>query len=1095
MRDYSRTGRCLLGAVVASLFVGSVAFAQGVSNASIAGTVRDASGGVLPGVTVTATQTNTGLARTAVSDEVGRYTISSLPVGPYRLEFSLQGFTTYAQTGIVLEVNAAPTINASLSLGNLEETVLVQGASPLIETRSVGIGMVVDNQRVLELPLNGRQTLDLVFMTGMAVSGGTLGGARGGATSTSPATIAVAGGLPNATAYSLDGATHSDPFNGSSLPLPFPEALQEFKVETSALPAQYGHHSAAAVNAVTKSGTNTVTGSVFEFVRDDVLNAKDPFAPLGADGKRRSDGLNRNQFGGAIGGPIRRDRLFYFAAYQRTRIRRVPTSSFQFVPTRAMLNGDFTSIASAACNTGGAITLRAPFVNNMVDPALFSAASVKLAGLLPTSSDPCGRVYFDRIDNSDEDVFTTKVDYTINNSHSIFGRLLISDYFSPSDYDGQTLLSPTRAASMDGAYSSVFGHQLLIGNNTVNGFRVTVNRGPHTKEYVPLIDYTDLGISATPVLPDYLRLSVSGGFSMSPGLPTATPTLVYQGSDDLSILRGDHQFGIGASYIYSRYDPESYTSAAGNTTFTGGATGLGLADFMLGRANSWTAGTPTGAKMRSNYIGVYVQDNWRLSSNVTLNAGIRWDPYFPAYSGPGQITHFDRARFDAGLKSSVFPNAPAGLIFTGDDGMPGKSVARRDLWNFAPRIGTVWDPQGEGRQTLRFAYGRLYDLPHLQTYTGLAQMSPWGNAITLNSFPRGWDEPWAATPGGDPIPVLLKGPSADSVFPLAGNYTAYPLDLQATAVDQWNVSYQRQIAVDWMVSANYVGSLTKHVWTTNQINPAVYVPGASTVGNTQSRRVLNLQNPAEGRYFASVQQLDDDGTSNYNGLLLSVQRRRGDGSSVQGNYTISRCISDRWNSEPGVAGVPVMIPGNFAADRARCQNSPEHNLNMSVVYQIPGSDGGSVARALTGGWQVSGILGIRSGSYFTVTTGVDTALTGQANNQRAIQILDDPFVTDRSLTAWLNPAAFRAPASGTYGTMPLDAILGPGRWNVDMALSRSFRLGSRQAQLRGEVFNVFNTMTPNTPVSAMNSPDFGKVTSLSAGTAPRIMQFGMKFMF
>ena len=258
-------------------------------------------------------------------------------------------------------------------------------------------------------------------------------------------------------------------------------------------------------------------------------------------------------------------------------------------------------------------------------------------------------------------------------------------------------------------------------------------------------------------------------------------------------------------------------------------TGLGLADFMLGRANQFTAGTPTGAKMRSNYIGMYVQDNWRVSPNVTLNVGLRWDPYFPAYSGPGQITHFDRARFDAGLKSAVFPNAPAGLIFTGDDGMPGKSVARRDLWNFAPRVGVVWDPQGEGRQTLRVAYGRLYDLPHLQTYTGLAQMSPWGNAITLNSFPRGWDDPWAATPGGDPIPPLLKGPSANSVFPLGGNYTAYPLDLQATAVDQWNVSYQKQVAADWMVSANYIGSMTKHIWGTNQINPAVYIPGASTV--------------------------------------------------------------------------------------------------------------------------------------------------------------------------------------------------------------------------------------------------------------------------
>jgi hypothetical protein len=256
-----------------------------------------------------------------------------------------------------------------------------------------------------------------------------------------------------------------------------------------------------------------------------------------------------------------------------------------------------------------------------------------------------------------------------------------------------------------------------------------------------------------------------------------------------------------------------------------------------------------------------------------------------------------------------------------------------------------------------------------------------------------------------------------------------------------------------------------------------------------------MQNPAEGRYFASIQELDDDASSNYNGLLLSVQKRQSDGFSLQGNYAISRCITDRWNSEPGVAGVPYMIPGDREADRGRCPNSPDHNVNVSVVYQIPGSGKSSAISALSSDWQVSGILAVRSGSPFTVTTGADTALTGQQNNQRAIQTLDDPYVADRTLTEWLNPAAFVRPDSGTYGTMPLDAILGPGRWNVDLSLSRSFRFGPRQFQFRWEIFNVFNTMTPNTPVSTMNSSDFGKVTSLAAGTAPRIMQLGFKFNF
>jgi hypothetical protein len=431
-------------------------------------------------------------------------------------------------------------------------------------------------------------------------------------------------------------------------------------------------------------------------------------------------------------------------------------------------------------------------------------------------------------------------------------------------------------------------------------------------------------------------------------------------------------------------------------------------------------------------------------------------------------------------------------MFPGDEGMPGNSLARRDLWNFGPRVGLVWDPEGEGRQSLRTAYGRLYDLPHLQTYSTLAQMAPWGNTVTVNNLPAGWDDPWVAVPGGDPIPALLQGPGAGTRFPRAANYTTFPLDLPATSNDQWNVSYQRQIAADWMVAANYLGNRISHLWTTNQINPAVFGPGAA-VANTNQRRVFSLQNPADGAFFGSVQQLDPNGTSEYHAVLLSVQRRRADGFSLQGNYTIARCETDRWNVAPGVNGQPYLIPDHRAADRGRCPNAPEHSLNASVVYQLP-EVGTGAARALTGHWQVSAIVSARSGSYFTVTTGVDNALSGQPN-QRANQILDNPFAPNRSVAQWLNPAAFDAPAPGTYGTMAIDAIQGPGRWNVDMGLSRFFRLGSQQVQLRVEAFNLLNTVNLDAPVATMNSPDFGKITALAAGTAPRIMQLAVKYLF
>jgi carboxypeptidase family protein len=1094
----------LVAGVLVSLLLSASASAQAVSTASIGGTVRDTSGGVLPGVAVTATQTATGVTRSVVTDENGAYLLTALAVGPYRLEFSLSGFRTYVQTGLVLQVNTNPTVNASLQLGDVAETIQVVAQTPLVETRTSGIGMVVENERIEELPLNGRQTLDLVYLTGMAAPGGTLSGGRSGVASPgSPGTIAVAGGLANGTSYLLDGSNHNDPYNSGAMPFPFPEALQEFKVETSALAAQYGYHSAAVVNAVTRSGTNVIHGSGFEFLRDDSMNAHDPFAAIGPDGKRRSDGLNRNQFGGSFGGPIARDRLFYFAAYQRTRVRRVPTSSFQFVPTAAMLAGDFTTFNSAQCQANRQPPdLRAPFVGNRVDPALFSPASLKLVSLLDaTPQDACGRVPFDRVDNNDEHLFTGKVDYSTGGKHTIFARLQYQKYDSPTDYDGKTPMSFSTSAFQNRVSSLAVGDTMLLSNNTINAFHATYNRGDFAKAYTPLFDYSDLGVRATAALPDYMRLSVTGGFSIDPpgALPTLTPTWTYEFADDFTTIRGSHQLGFGVDYIHNKYESTSQLQAGGNTTFTGQSTGLGMADFLLGRAASFTAGTPTGVHVSNHYLGIYAQDSWRVSSKLTVNAGLRWDPYFPVYGHDSRLTRFDLDRFNRGLHSTVFPNAPAGLVFPGDDAMPGNSLAHNQLWHFGPRLSAIVDPAGAGRETIRASYGRLYDLPHLQMFSGQAQMAPWGNSTTVTNMPQGWDNPWVAVPGGDPIPAALNGPNASSVFPLFSNYASWPLDLPPTTTDQWNVSYQRQIAANWMVSANYLGNVIDHIWYSTQINPAVFGPGA-TPANTNQRRVLFQQNPIEGQYYASVQEVKPDGSSRYDALMLQVQRR-GSGLSVQGNYTFSRCETDRWNTSPGVDGLSIMVPDHPELDRARCQNSPNHNVSSSIVYQIPDA-GNGVVRALTGGWQVSGILSARSGAYYTVNSGTDVALIGQCCGtigspfQRANQVIDDPFMPNRSYAQWLNPNAFQSAAGGAFGTMPLDAIQAVPRWNIDMALSRSFKLGGdRQIQLRAEGFNVLNTVTPGNPQTTLGTSDFGKVISLAGGTAPRVIQLGAKYSF
>src|SRR6185503_16994108 len=335
------------------LLTGGIAWAQ--ATAVLAGRVTDESGAVLPGVTVTATQTDTGFTRPVVPDGTGAWIMPNLPTGPYRLEVSLQGFRTYVQTGIVLTVGAMPTINAVLAVVNLEESVSVEAAAPIVDVRSAGISEVVDEARIVELPLQGRQITDLIVLAGAAVETGrpNTKNFQGGTS------ISVAGGTIAGVAYVLDGAMHNDHSNDGGLPLPFPDALQEFRVATSGLAAENGMHAGASVSAVTKSGTNVLHGNAFEFLRDRRFNATNPFARQGPDGKRVDDGLRRNQFGGTFGGPIVRDRVFFFGGYQGTATRVQPTANIAYVPTAAMLAGDFTAFTSPACNSGRQIALRA----------------------------------------------------------------------------------------------------------------------------------------------------------------------------------------------------------------------------------------------------------------------------------------------------------------------------------------------------------------------------------------------------------------------------------------------------------------------------------------------------------------------------------------------------------------------------------------------------------------------------------------------------------------------------------------------------------------------------------------------------------------
>jgi hypothetical protein len=1090
---------------VTLLLVLAVGSASAQATAELNGRVTDESGAVLPGVSVTATQTETGFARTDVTDATGSYVMPNLPVGPYRLEVMLQGFRSYVQTGIVLQVGATPTINAVLAVGSLEETVSVEAAAPIVDVRSAGISDVVEQERILELPLQGRQVTDLILLAGAAV----LTGQPNNRNFQGGVFIAVAGGQGFGVAYLLDGAMHNSPADAGGLPLPFPDAMQEFRVATSGLSAQNGIHSGASVNAVTKSGTNNYNGTLFEFLRDKRFNATNRFAATGPDGKRKDDGLKRNQFGATLGGPVLRDTLFFFGGYQGTTIRQAPADSLTYVPTAAMMAGDFTAFAAPACNGGRQIALRAPFVNNRVDPALFSRAAVNLARALPATNDPCGELRFTLGGpggERNEGQFVSKVDYQWNANHSLFGRYIATIHKQGVPVPDNHLAAQNQSnVGVDNLAQSVaFGDTTVFGANMVNSFRVAYNRTRADRYNEPALGPYDLGIDAYSYEPHRMNVNVTGGpnFGTNAGFGV-TNTNTYQVSDDFTMVRGDHQLAFGGSVASWNTFILTCSRCGGQWDFNGQVTGLGLADFLLGRLTVLEHGGPGGADPSQFYLGLYGQDSWRATSRLTINAGLRWEPFFGQQMGHEgyfgtPIFNWDNLR--SGVRSTQFVNAPPGFLYAGDSGFPpGRSGMFTQWWNLSPRAGAAWDVTGDGRMSVRASYGLAYDFPTGDKQFLQVSAPPFGNRLRLDFPPGGFDSPYAHL-GGDPHPIVT---SRETVYPPGGAFGVMKPDIHSPRVQSWNVTLERQVGANWGVAVSYLGNYSDRLWDLVPINPAVFLglgsctlngvvlPVCSTAANTNDRRVISLENPRVGTLVSNLEEFDDFGSSTYRGLKLSAQRRSASGVSLSANYTVSRCFGHRMGDGIHQFAAGPTNPDDLDFDRGNCTQNRTHIANMTAGYQTP-TFASTALRALASDWRISGILNASSGGWLTVTTGRDTALNGQGA-QRVNQVSDDVY-GEKSLTQYLNPAAFTQPASGTFGNHVRASIAGPAIWTINLAVSRLVPVtASHNLEIRLESFNLLNHFNWGVPVTNLAQATFGRIQTQA--TDPRIMQFGVKYSF
>ena len=1097
-------------AVSLSLAVCLAVFGQSVSQ--ISGTVKDASGLGVPGAQVTVTQTETGVSRSTVSGASGAYSLPSLPIGPYRMDVKKEGFATFAQTGIVLQVDTAPTIDPVLTVGAVSQAVEVEAAASMVESHSSGVGQVVNQSQVVDLPLNGRQVTQLITLAGGSntVSSGfgqapAVGNLMSSKNYPNEALVSVAGGMLNGTTYLMDGGTHNDVFNNLNLPLPFPDAVQEFKVETSALPPEYGQHSAGAVNVVTKSGGNEIHGDAFEFVRNGDFNARDFFAPV-------SDNLKRNQFGGTVGGPIRKNKLFYFFGYQGTLIRSAPAATPAVVPTVSELAGDFRAYESQCFATPR--TLGAPYVNNVLPTALISQQAINMAKHFPVGSEPCGNTTYTMIANQNEHMGLGKIDYQISAKQSFFGRYFVTHSLVPSSFTG-TELSVQNAGTDDEVNSLVLGHTYILGPGALNTFHATLDRDGITKFQVPILTPSSIGVqNIYEPLPNYSNINITGDFQSAGGF--ATPGLVntttYQFSDDFSLIKGAHEMKFGANYIRPMQATTFCVYCNGLFNFTGQDTGSAMGDFVAGQLDSFTQLNISHDNERWQYIGLYAQDNWKVNSRLTVNYGLRWEPYLNGRLLNGQVSHFNMADFLANVHSSVFPNAPAGTLYPGDTGFDTGGRPNQTSWlNFAPRVGVALDPKGDGKTLIRASWGIFYDMPHTLFYYNYSAEPLWGENISIINPQGGFANPWLGYPGGNPFPTTQN---KNTPYPNNGYYESVPLNVQNTYVEQWNLTLQKQLGGSWLLKGSYIGNNTIHLWTDQELNPAIYIPGncaagqyglrapgpCSTTTNTQNRRLLTQLNPAQGPFYGQLEYLDDGGTASYNALIVSAEHRFAKNFSMLANYTWAHCIGDPQTTE--LSGPIYTNPANRRYDRGNCSYTDvRHNFNLSAVIQSPHYHARAL-QVIAGDWQLAPIVGAHTSSYYSVTTGLDNALNG-IGGQRPNLVQANPYCANRNINCWLNANAFGPPAAGSFGNLGVNNLTGPGYFDLDLALSRRFRIRERQSvEIRAESFNIENRanfLTPsaaslvgNTVGNSLTSSTFGKILS---DVSPRIMQFAVKYTF
>ncbi len=1088
-----------------ALLLGWSPAARAQLSGQFVGAVTDPSGSAVPEAKITVIELATGFSRSVTAGAEGFYSVPSLRPAVYKITVEAPGFRTSAQEGITLEADQSATVNFKLILGAVTETVSITASAVQVDTSTGTIKQVIDSARIVELPLNGRNAATLTLTVAGALQA-PLSGADQGQGKTFPGAVAysVNGSRQNEMSYMLDGANNMDSYSNINAPFPFPDALQEFSVQTSNYSAEYGQNAGGVVNVITKSGTNQFHGDAFEFVRNAVFNARNFFAA-------QRDQLKRNQFGGTLGGPVilpgynGRNRTFFFVGYQGTRIRNLQGGLSAFLPTAANLQGDFSNVLTANPNNpiGKATTILdpvtgQPFSGNRIPLSRFDPASFGVTKYLPAGAGNGSVFYTQPIQQSFNETIV-RADHSFSEKDRLTGRYYANKFYTPSAWDPHFAV-----VYVDGVdffvQNGLLQETHIFSPTVLNDVRLNFHR-EHNRRFVPpgVPNVNDFGVNIWQ--PSGYKaiesVAVTGFFSIGSNTGSRWPRSTWSLSDDVRWTRGRHGLSFGFRGDLGRMDEEdNLFNEFGTYGFTSDATNYALASFFLGKLRTYRQGAGEAKNVRNQSIGFYVQDDFRASRRLTFNMGLRWEPYFPWRDVYGRVEQFRQQDYYAGKTSQQFTNAPPGLFFSGDAGVP-ESGVKPTYKNFAPRLGFAYDLFGDGKTSLRGGSGIFWDTRQSSFFNArFADVTPYSPQLTLTDPPGPFSNPLIGIQS--PFPAAFP-PAKDTFFQAPTLViTLDPRGAYNTpSIYNWNLALERQLAKDWLARIAYVGSRSNHLERSEELNPSVYIPGSKL--STDQRRVF------QGYQFISL--ASQSGVSRYNSMQLTVERRFARGFTARANYTWSKSTDTmpvNWGAQGPMDSQSFVYPWYFPnadqMDRGLSDFDAKHRFVGSFVWQLPRmAHANPILRHVAGGWEATGLIALQSGPPLTISAGKDQSQT----SLRDRAVLNGapngaPYGPGACGSAapcvdYLNVSSFGLPATGAFGNVGKGLLRGPNLMNVDAGFSKNIPLRERvQLQLRGEFFNFFNRANFNNPNSSASGGGFG---SIRGAGDPRIGQLVIKLLF